>query len=141
MSGSMLKIVDLSRSQESLKKEMEDVMEKNMEEKMNGNREHMEKKMNENSAHMENKMDENMYQMEKKMNEMQISIKSMLLQRVPKRDTEIQGNPKNKKNNGVETQSHIGSILSQLDNTNTEFQNYSSLQDPHHQEFKSTPVN
>jgi hypothetical protein len=54
---------------------------------------------------------------------------------------EIQGNPENKENNGVETQSHMGSILSQLESTNTEFQNYSSLQDPHHQGFKSAPRN
>jgi hypothetical protein len=65
----------------------------------------------------------------------------MFLQGIPKRDMEIQGNHENKENNGVETQSHMGSILSQLESTNTEFQNYSSLQDPHHQGFKSAPRN
>jgi hypothetical protein len=53
----------------------------------------------------------------------------------------IQGNPKNKENKGVETQSHMGSILSQLESTNNEFHNYSSLQYLHHQGFKSTPRN
>jgi len=80
--------------------------------------------MNENSAHMENNMDENMYQVENKMNEIQKSMKSieaMFLQSILKRDTEIQGNLENKKNNGVETQSHMGSILSQLGRTNIEF--------------------
>jgi hypothetical protein len=38
----------------------------------------------------------------------------------------------------VETQSHMGSILSLLESTNTESQNHdhSLLQDPHHQGFK-----
>jgi hypothetical protein len=81
--------------------------------------------MNENSAHMENKMNENMYQMEKKMNEMKKSIGSMFLKGSPKRYMEIQGNPENKEKNGVETQSYMGSILSKLENTNIEFQNYS----------------
>jgi hypothetical protein len=44
MSGSMLKLVDLSHSQESLKKEMED---------------EIKKKMDENKNEMKNKMDEN----------------------------------------------------------------------------------
>jgi hypothetical protein len=35
---------------------------------------------------------------------------------------EIQGNHENKENNGVETQSHMGSILSQLESTNIESQ-------------------
>jgi hypothetical protein len=38
---------------------------------------------------------------------------------------EIQGNHENKENNGVETQSHMGSILSQFESTNTESQNHS----------------
>ena len=37
-----------------------------------------------------------------------------------------------KENNGVETQSYMGSILSQVDNTNNDYQNHSSLEDPHH---------
>jgi hypothetical protein len=60
---------------------------------------------------MENKMDENVYQMEKKMNEMHKSmdsIESMLLQRIPKMDMEIQGDNENKENNGVETPSLTG---------------------------------
>jgi hypothetical protein len=62
--------------------------------------------------------------MEKKTNEVNKSMKSietMFLQTMPKGDTEIQGNLENKVNNGVETQSHMGSILSQLESTNTEF--------------------
>jgi hypothetical protein len=56
---------------------------------------------------------------------------------------EIQGNHENKEKNGVETQSHVGSVLSQLESTNIESQNhdYSSLQDPHHQGFNATPRN
>ena len=58
----------------------------------------------------------------------------MFLKGIPKRDMDIQGNPKNKENNGVETQSHVGSILSQLESTNTKSQNndHSLLHDPHH---------
>jgi hypothetical protein len=62
MSGSMLKLVDLSRSQESPKREIEYEMKNKMDE----NRKEMEKKMNENSAHMENKIGETRYQKEKR---------------------------------------------------------------------------
>ena len=115
----------------------------------------MENKMNENSAHMENKMDETRYQMEKNMNEMhkymspnkeeiQKSMKTLetiLLQRIPNMDMEIQGNHENNKNNGVEIQSHMRSILSQQGSTNIEFQNHSLLQDRHHQSLNATPRN
>jgi hypothetical protein len=88
---------------------------------------------------MKKKMDENKEEIQKSMK----SIETILLQRIPKRDMEIQGNHENKENNGVETQSHMGSILSHLESTNIESQNHdhSSLQDPHHQVFKSTPRN
>jgi hypothetical protein len=75
------------------------------------------------------------------MNELQNSMSSMIFhaldERLPKRDIKMQGNHENKENKVVETQSHMESILSQLESTNIEFQNYSSLQDPHHQGFKS----
>jgi hypothetical protein len=130
-----------------------------MKNKMDENRKEMEKiwKMNENNAHMENKIDETRYQMEKKMNEMKKSmnenkeeiqksmktLETILLQRIPNRDMEIQGNHENKENNGVEIRSHMGSILSHLESTNTESQSqdHSLLQDPHHQGFMSTPRN
>jgi hypothetical protein len=56
---------------------------------------------------------------------------------------EIQGNHENKENKVVETQSHMGSILSHLESTNIESHNHdhSLLQDPHHQGFKSAPRN
>jgi hypothetical protein len=76
--------------------------------------------------------------------EMQNSMKTLetnLLQRIPNRDMEIQGHHENKENNGVETQSHMGSIVSQLESTNTEFQNHSLLQDPHHRGFIAAPRN
>jgi hypothetical protein len=69
-------------------------------------------------------------EMENKMDEMQKSMKFIeivLLQRIPKRDMEIQENHENKENNGVETQSHVGNILSQLESTNIESQDHSSL--------------
>jgi DUF4097 and DUF4098 domain-containing protein YvlB len=78
----MLKLVDLSYSQEYLKKEME----KNMKEKMNENREHMEKKMDD----MKNKMDENKEEIQKSMKELKNSMSSMifhaLYERLPKGD-------------------------------------------------------
>jgi hypothetical protein len=52
---------------------------------------------------------------------------------------EIQGNHENKENNGIETQSHVGSILSQSESTNTKSQKHSSLQDPHHRGLNVTP--
>ena len=69
------------------------------------------------------------------------SIEAMFLQRIPERDMKIQENYENKENNGVETQSHVGSVLSQLESTNTESQNHSSLQDPHHRGFNVAPRN
>jgi hypothetical protein len=61
-------------------------------------------------------------------------------ERLPKGDNKMQGNHENKENKVVETQSHMGSILSHLERTNIESQNHdhSLLQDPHHQGFKST---
>jgi hypothetical protein len=61
----------------------------------------------------------------------------------PKGDNKMDGNHENKDNKVVETQSHMGSILSLLESTNSESQNHdhSLLQDPHHQGFKSAPRN
>jgi uncharacterized protein (DUF885 family) len=73
---------------------------------------------------MEKNMDENKEEIQKDMNEMKKSIKTILLQRIPKRDMEIQEIMKIRRNNGVEIQSHVGSILSQLENTNIESQNH-----------------
>jgi hypothetical protein len=59
------------------------------------------------------------------------SIESIILHRIPKRDMDIQENNENKEKNGVDTQSHVGSILSQLESTNNESHHCLSLQDPH----------
>jgi hypothetical protein len=69
------------------------------------------------------------------------SIETIFLQRIPKRDMEIQVKHESKKNNGVETQSHVGSILSQLERTNTKSYNHSSLQDPDHCGLNVAPRN
>jgi hypothetical protein len=131
-------------------------MENKMEEKMNENWEHMEKKMNENSAHMENnmdrnmgdmknKMDENKEEIQKSMKELQNSMSSMIFhaldERLCKGDLKIQGNHENKENKVVENQSHMGSILSHLESTNIESQSqdHSLLQGPHHEGFMLTP--
>jgi hypothetical protein len=78
------------------------------------------------------KMDENRKEMENNMLELQNSISSMIFktlnEKLPKRDMEIQGNRENNDNNGVETQLHMGIILSQLRRKNTKFQNHSLLQ-------------
>ena len=54
------------------------------------------------------KMNENKEEIQKSM----ISMESLLLERLPKRDIEIQGNHLNKDSNFVGTQLPIGSILS-----------------------------
>ena len=57
---------------------------------------------------------------------------------------EISVNHEHNERNGVETQSHMGSILSQLESINIESQSHNQdvlLQDPHNQGFKSSPRN
>jgi hypothetical protein len=104
----------------------------------------MEKKMDENNNDMKKNMDENKEEIQKSMNELKNYMSSMifhaLYERLPKGDIKRR-NSENNENKVVETQSHMGSILSQLESMNTEFQNYSSLQDPHHQGFKLAPRN
>jgi hypothetical protein len=83
MSGSMLKQVDLTHSQEYLKREMENQMKKKMDEM---DKKWMKwKKMDENKNDMKKKMDENKEEMQKSMNEMQKSIETILLQKIPNR--------------------------------------------------------
>jgi hypothetical protein len=65
-------------------------------------------------------------------------MEAMLLhtldERFPKSDIVTQGNHENKENKIVEPQSHMGKILTHLENMKIESQNHdhSSLQDPHH---------
>lgn len=57
---------------------------------------------------------------------------------------EFQGNHEHKEKHDVETQSHIRSILLQLETTNIELQNINRefpIQGPHHQGFNSVPRN
>jgi hypothetical protein len=53
------------------------------------------------------------------MNKLKNSMSSMIFhtldERLPKGELKIQGNHGNKENNGVETQSHMGSIFSHLE--------------------------
>ena len=56
----------------------------------------------------------------------------------------LRGNHENKNRNGVDTQSQMKSILSQLKSTNIESHNHNQdflIQDPHHHGFKSTTRN
>jgi len=77
MSFIMLKWVDLTHSREYLKIKLEDQMKKKMDENKNGIKEELQKSIK--------------------------SIEAMFLQRIPKRDMEIQGNHGNEENNGVDT--------------------------------------
>jgi hypothetical protein len=87
----MLKPIDLSHSQEYLKKEME--------KKIDENQDHMEKKIDENQDHMEKKIDENQDHMEKKMLDLQNSMSFMMLhaldERIPIGDIKMKGNREN----------------------------------------------
>jgi hypothetical protein len=71
------------------------------------------------------------------------TLETVLLERILKRHMEIQGNNENNENNCVEIRSHMGSILSHLQSTNTESQihDHSLLQDTHHQGFVLAPRN
>jgi chromosome segregation ATPase len=126
--------------------EMEKKMEK-MENKMDENKNDMKKKTDENKNDMKKKMDENKEEIQKYMNELKNSMSSMifhaLYERLPKGDIKMQGIHENKENKVVETQSHMGSILSLLESTNSESQNHdhSLLQYPHHRGFNLEPRN
>jgi hypothetical protein len=64
-------------------------------------------------------------------------------ERFPKGEIGMQGNHENRENKIVEPQSHMGNILTNVENINIESQNhdYSSLQDAYHQGFNFAPRN
>jgi len=71
-------------------------------------------------------------------------MENILLERLPKRDVEIQWNHEHKEKHVVENQSHMRSILSQLESTNLESQNHNhefSIQYPKHHGFNLAPRN
>jgi len=102
-------------------------------------KEKWKKKMNENKEGIKMKINENKEEIQKSM----ILMENVLLQKLPKRYLETQGNHEHKENDVVENQSHMGSMLSQLEIKNFESQNHNhefSIQDPHHQGFKLAPM-
>jgi hypothetical protein len=107
------------------------VVENKMDENRKEMENHMEKKMDENSREMKNKMDENWNEMEKHMEKKMLQLKNSmyfmflhaLYERIPIGDITMQGNHENIYEINIESQNH----------------DYSLLQDLHHRGFNSTP--